>query len=66
MPVTIVGRLGRSAVIALGASVAACGGPACPKEEARPTPMQVVTLPDGGTELQPMPIAIYGTAPPCR
>ena len=59
--VTTTGRLGRTALLAL----AACGPPNCPKADSAPH-MQVVTLPDGGTELQPMPIAIYGTAPPCK
>ena len=63
--VTPRSRLGRSALLAIGASVAACGPPNCPKDD-RPPPMQTVTLEDGGTELQPMPIAIYGTVPPCK
>jgi hypothetical protein len=60
-------RLARTAIFALGAGVAACGPPNCPKDDSpSPAAMQTITLADGGTELQPMPIAIYGTAPPCR
>jgi hypothetical protein len=60
-----VGRLGRSAILALGASVAACG-PACPKDDSLTPATQVVTLPDGGTQVQYLPVPVYGTAPPCR
>lgn len=59
--------MARAAIVALGAGVAACGGPKCAPAPNPPAPMQVVTTEDGGTELQPLPIAMYGTVPvPCR
>jgi len=63
--VAVPARLGRSALIALAAT--ACGGPNCPPQQQQQTPAtQIVQLEDGGTQVVPMPIAIYGTAPPCH
>jgi hypothetical protein len=59
------GRLGRSALVALATT--ACGGPHCPQGSGEGSPeVQVIHLEDGGTQIVEMPIAIYGTAPPCR
>jgi hypothetical protein len=59
---SVASRLGRSALLAL----AACGGPSCPPRENAESPVEVVTLADGGTEIRQVPIAIYGTVPPCH